>query len=89
MAQRVKRPPEMRETRVRSLGREDPLVKEMATHSSVLAWRITWTEQPGRLLKSARNSFSDCGEIARSQGGLSQALSPNPLTVSHPVRTPC
>ena len=39
----------MRETQVRSLGREDPLEKEMATHSSTLAWRIPWTEEPGRL----------------------------------------
>ena len=37
------------ETRVRSLGREDPLEKEMVTHSSILAWRIHWTEEPGRL----------------------------------------
>ena len=37
------------ETRVRSLGREDPLEKEMATHSSILAWRIPWTEEPGGL----------------------------------------
>ena len=39
----------MRETRVRSLGRDDPLEKEMVTHSSILAWRIPWTEKPGRL----------------------------------------
>ena len=39
----------MQETRVRFLGREDPLEKEMATHSSILAWRIPWTEEPGRL----------------------------------------
>ena len=39
----------MRETRVRSLGREDPLEKEMAVHSSILAWRIPWTEKPSRL----------------------------------------
>ena len=39
----------MQETRARFLGREDPLEKEMATHSSVLAWRIPWTEEPGRL----------------------------------------
>ena len=39
----------MRETRVLSLGREDPLVKRMATHSSILAWRIPWTEEPGGL----------------------------------------
>ena len=48
-AQRVKRLPGMRETGVRSLGREDPLEKEMATHSSSLAWRIPWREEPGRL----------------------------------------
>ena len=39
--------PTMRETRVLSLGRKDPLEKEMATHSSTLAWRIPWTEEPG------------------------------------------
>ena len=39
----------MRETRVQSLGQEDPLEKEMATHSSVLAWRIPWPEEPGGL----------------------------------------
>ena len=49
MAQRVKRLPAMRETWVQSLGWEDPLEKEMATHSSILAWRIPWTEEPGRL----------------------------------------
>ena len=49
MAQRVKHLPAMQETWVRSLGREDPLEKEMATHSSVLAWRIPWTEEPGGL----------------------------------------
>ena len=49
MAQRLKCLPTMRETWVRSLGREDPLEKEMATHSSTLAWKIPWTEKPGRL----------------------------------------
>ena len=49
VAQRVKRLPAMQETRVQSLGWEDPLEKEMATHSSILAWRIPWTEKPGRL----------------------------------------
>ena len=47
--QMVKRLPTMRETRVRSLGWEDPLEKEMATHSSILAWTIPWMEKPGRL----------------------------------------
>ena len=45
----VKNRSAMLETQVGSLGQEDPLEKEMATHSSVLAWRITWTEEPGRL----------------------------------------
>ena len=49
VAQMVKSPPAMRETWVQSLGWEDPLEKEMATHSSILAWRIPWTEGPGRL----------------------------------------
>ena len=49
VAQRLKRLPGMRETQVRSLGREDPLEKEMATHSSTLAWRIPWREEPGVL----------------------------------------
>ena len=49
MAQTVKRPPAMYETQVPSLGWEDPLEKEMATHSSVLAWKIPWREEPGRL----------------------------------------
>ena len=48
-AQLVKNQPAMQETLVRSLGQEDPLEKEMATHSSILAWRIPWTEEPGRL----------------------------------------
>ena len=47
--QTVKRLPTMRETWVRSLGWEDPLEKEMAAHSSILAWRIPWTEKPGVL----------------------------------------
>ena len=49
VAQRVKRLPTVRETGVRSLGWEDPLVKEMATHSSIIAWRIPWMEEPGGL----------------------------------------
>ena len=49
VAQMVKHPPAMLETWVQSLGWEDPLEKEMATHSSILAWRIPWTEGPDRL----------------------------------------
>jgi len=49
VAQIVKNLPAMQETQVQSLGYEDPLEEEMATHSSILAWRIPWTEEPGRL----------------------------------------
>ena len=49
VAQMVKRLPTMRETQVQFLGWEDPLEKEMATHSSILAWKISWMEEPGRL----------------------------------------
>ena len=49
VAQTVKSLPAMQETRVQSLGQEDLLEKEMATHSSILAWRIPWTEEPGGL----------------------------------------
>ena len=49
MAQRLKPLPAMRETWAQSLGWEDPLEKEMAAHSSILAWRIPWTEEPGTL----------------------------------------
>ena len=49
VAQTVKHLSTKRETRLRSLGREDPLEKEMAIHSSTIAWKIPWTEEPGRL----------------------------------------
>ena len=49
VAQTVKKPPALQETQVRSLGWEDPLEKGMATHSSILAWTIPWTEEPGGL----------------------------------------
>ena len=49
IAQWVKNPPSMQETRVRLVGPEDPLEKEMVTDSSILAWKIPWTEEPGRL----------------------------------------
>ena len=49
VAQLVKNLPAVQGTQVQFLGREDPLEKEMATHSSILAWRIPWTEEPGRL----------------------------------------
>ena len=49
VAQTEKHPPAMQETQVRSLGQEHPVEKEMATHSSILAWKIPWTEEPGGL----------------------------------------
>ena len=49
MAQTVQNLPAMQDTWVRSLGQEDPLEKEMATHSSILFWRIPWTKEPGGL----------------------------------------
>ena len=59
VAQMVKRLPTMQETQVQSLGQEDLLAKEIATHSSILAWKIPWMEQPGRL--------QSMGSIAKSQ----------------------
>ena len=49
VAQSVKNLPAVQETRVRSLGWEDPLEKEMATRSSILAWKVSWTQEPGGL----------------------------------------
>ena len=63
VAQRLKHLPPMWETRVLSLGREDPLEKEMATHSSILAWRIPWTEEPGGLQSTGSlRDFTSNGE---------------------------
>ena len=54
VAQRLKHLPAMWETPVQSLGQEDPLEKEMATHSSILAWRIPWMDEPGGLQSTGR-----------------------------------
>ena len=59
MAQTVKRLSTMRETQVRSLGWEDPLEKEMAIHSSTLAWKIPWMEEPGKLQSMGSLGVSD------------------------------
>ena len=61
IAQLVNHLPAMQETRVQFLGREDPLEKEMGTHSSILAWRIPWTEEPGGL-QSMGSQESDMSE---------------------------
>ena len=57
MAQRVKCLPAMQETRVQFLGQENPLEKEMASYSSILAWRIPWTEESGRLQSRVAKSW--------------------------------
>ena len=59
MAQTVKNLPAVQETRVQSLGREDPLEEEMATHSSILAWRIPWSEEPGGLQSTGSQRVQD------------------------------
>ena len=64
VAQRLKRLPAMRETWVRSLGREDPLEKQMATHSSILAWRIPWTEEPGGLHSRGRKESDTTEQLS-------------------------
>ena len=62
----VKRLPAMRETQVRSLGQEDPLEKEMATHSSTLAWKIPWMEEPGRLQSIVSQSRTRLSDFTKS-----------------------
>ena len=73
MAQTVKCLPAMRETWVQFLGREDPLEKEMATHSSTLAWKIPWREEPGRLQSMG------WGSLGQKAG---EAWDPSPLSVT-------
>ena len=63
VAQRLKRLPPMWETWVQSLGWEDPLEKEMATHSSILAWRIPWMEEPGRLQSAGSQSQTQLSDF--------------------------
>ena len=59
VAQMVKNPPAMQESQVQSLGWEDPLEKGMATHSSILAWRIPWIEEAGRLQLGSQRVGND------------------------------
>ena len=78
VAQRVKCLPTMQETRVQSLGREDPLEKGMATHSSTIAWKIPWTEKPGRLQsmgsKRVRHDWAISFSFLMQMKGQSVAL---------------
>ena len=74
VAQTVKRLSAMQETCVRSLGWEDPLEKEMAAHSSILAWKIPWTAEPGRLLsmgsQRVRHDGATCMYVCTKSQGL-------------------
>ena len=72
----VKSLPAMQETQFRSLGREDPLEKGMATHSSILAWRIPWTEEPGGLwsMESHRHTHQWLRLCIPNAGGLGSIL---------------
>ena len=63
MAQRLKRLPAVWETWVRSLGQEDPLEKEMATYSNILAWEIPWTEEPGGLQSTGSQSWTQLSDL--------------------------
>ena len=67
MAQTVKNPPAMQEMWVRSLGREDPLEKELATLSSTLAWRIPWTEEPGGLQSMGSQESDTTEQLTHTQ----------------------
>ena len=86
VAQRIKRLPAMWDTWVRSLGQEDPLEKELAPHSSTLAWKILWTEKPGGLqsmIAKSRTRLSDFTITIQSylrKLGKSQI---NSLTLTH------
>ena len=62
----VKRLPAIWETWVQSLGREDLLEEEMATHSSILAWKIPWTEEPGRLQSMGSQSHTQLSDFTKS-----------------------
>ena len=69
MAQMIKCLPTMQKTPVQSLGWEDPLEKEMATHSSILSWRISWTEEPGGLLSMGSQGVGrDSSNLAAAAG---------------------
>ena len=67
MAQTVKNLPALQETQVQSLGQEDPLEREMATHSSILAWEIPWREEPGELQSIGSQSWTPLSDTFKVQ----------------------
>ena len=84
VAQMVKHLPTMQETGVRSLGQEDPLEKRMAPHSSTLAWKVPWMEEPGRLLSMGRKA-SDTTEQLHFWGAVRQCLCLLELLIFLPI----
>ena len=88
MAQRVKHLPAMPETWVRSLGQEDPLEKEMATHSSILAWRIPWMEEPGRLQSKGRKESTWLSDFTHSLTENAQNCQRICCSSQHPTTSP-
>ena len=74
VAQLVKNPPAMRETSVGCLGREDPLEKGMATHSSILAWQIPWMEEPGELQSMGSQKVGLTEQISKHSTVISDSL---------------
>ena len=75
MTQRIKHLLAMWETQVRSLSQEDPLEKEMATRSSTLAWKIPWTEEPGRLQSTESQSRTQLSTQTPGLSGASAGMS--------------
>ena len=69
----VKNLPAMQEVCVQSLGQEDSLEEEMATHSSILAWRIPWTEEPGRLQSTGSQELDTTEQLSFTHSGLTYA----------------
>jgi len=79
VAQTVKNLPAMQETQVWSLSREDPLEKEMATHSSIFAWEILWTEEPGRLQSMGSQELDVTELLNNSNNSIAQRTVLNTL----------
>ena len=84
MAQTVKHLPTMQETRVLSLGREVPLEKEMATHSNILAWKIPWMEEPGRL-QSTGSQRVDKNYLSRIKAYMKVKVTQSCPTLCNPM----
>ena len=87
VAQMVKCLPAMQETWVRSLGQEDPLEKEKATHSSILAWKIPWTEGPGRLQTMGLQRVGHNWVTSLFHTYICSVLDLPPTLLSHPSRS--